>query len=111
MLDAFIYLRHSGYRNAVIGIVQLGAGLLLRHASAALRRTAAGGFTLRQAVTMQQILDFAAENDPQALLMPVDALFSRHPALIVTILEKILDDGERAALRPAEHEKIPVLRF
>ena len=51
----------------------------------ALRRTAAGGFTLRQAVTMQQILDFAAENDPQALLMPVDALFSRHPALIVTM--------------------------
>ena len=37
---AFIYLRHSRYRHAVIGIVQLGAGLLLRHASAALCRTA-----------------------------------------------------------------------
>lgn len=36
---AFIYLRHSGYRNAVIGIVQRGTGLLLRHTGATLRRT------------------------------------------------------------------------
>ena len=63
----------------------IGAALGCGGCMSALRRTAAGGFTLRQAVTMQQILDFAAENDPQALLMPVDALFSRHPALIVTM--------------------------
>ena len=52
-----------------------------------LRRTMAGGFTLRQAITMQQLLDFTAENDPQALLMPVDALFAQHPALIVTLAQ------------------------
>ena len=51
----------------------------------ALRRTRAGSFTLSQAVTMQQVLDFAAEHDPQELLMPVDAVFSVHPPLIVTL--------------------------
>lgn len=45
----------------------------------------AGSFTLSQAVTMQQVLDFAAEHDPQELLMPVDAVFSVHPPLIVTL--------------------------
>ena len=50
-----------------------------------LRRTRAGSFTLSQAVTMQQVLDFAAEHDPQELLMPVDAVFSVHPPLIVTL--------------------------
>lgn len=32
-----------------------------------------------------QVLDFAAEHDPQELLMPVDAVFSVHPPLIVTL--------------------------
>ncbi len=50
-----------------------------------LRRTAAGSFTLQQAVTMQQVLDFAAQHDPQQLLLPVDAIFAKHPALIVTL--------------------------
>ena len=50
-----------------------------------LRRTRAGSFTLAQAVTMQQVLDFAAGQDPQQLLMPVDAVFSAHPPLIVTM--------------------------
>ena len=48
-------------------------------------RTRAGSFTLAQAVTMQQVLDFAAGQDPQQLLMPVDAVFSAHPPLIVTM--------------------------
>jgi len=51
----------------------------------ALRRTRAGSFALSQAVTMQQVLEFAAEHDPQQLLMPVDAVFSAHPPLIVTM--------------------------
>ena len=34
---------------------------------------------------MQQVLEFAAEHDPQQLLMPVDAVFSAHPPLIVTM--------------------------
>ena len=50
-----------------------------------LRRTRAGSFTLAQAVTMQQVLDFAAGQDPQQLLMPVDAVFAAHPPLIVTL--------------------------
>ena len=75
----------------------IGAALGCGGCMSALRRTAAGGFTLRQAVTMQQILDFAAENDPQALLMPVDALFSRHPALIVTMGQAARIRMDRAA--------------
>ena len=50
-----------------------------------LRRTRAGRFTLEQTVTMEQILAFAQEHDPAELLMPVDALFAQHPALIVTL--------------------------
>ena len=46
---------------------------------------ALGSFALSQAVTMQQVLEFAAEHDPQQLLMPVDAVFSAHPPLIVTM--------------------------
>ena len=42
-------------------------------------------FTLQQAMTIEQLLEFAKENDPQALLMPVDALFAAHPACIVTL--------------------------
>ena len=45
----------------------------------------AGSFALSQAVTMQQVLEFAAEHDPQQLLMPIDAVFSAHPPLIVTM--------------------------
>lgn len=50
-----------------------------------LRRVQAGSFTLAQAITMPQLLDFAKENDPEALLMPVDALFSAYPPLIVEL--------------------------
>ena len=38
--NALVYIRHSRYRHASIRIVQLGAGLFLRHTGAALRRTA-----------------------------------------------------------------------
>ena len=63
----------------------IGAALDCGGCMSSLRRTMAGGFTLRQAVTMPELLKFAEENDPQALLMPVDALFAQHPALIVTM--------------------------
>ena len=43
-----------------------------------LRRTEAAGFSLEQAVTLDTLL---AAEDPQRLLLPVDAYFSRHPAL------------------------------
>ena len=50
----------------------LGCGACM----SSLRRTKAGMFTLSQAITLPQILEFAKENDPQELLMPVDALFA-----------------------------------
>ena len=54
---------------------------------ASLRRTQAGQFTLTQSVTLPQLLEFAKENDPCQLLMPVDALFSAYPVLIVTMVQ------------------------
>ena len=52
-----------------------------------LERTQAGQFSLSQSLTMDQILAFAAEQDPQELLMPIDALFSRFPPMIVTMAQ------------------------
>ena len=63
----------------------LGRALGCGGCMSSLRRTRAGSFTLSQAVTMQQVLNFAAEQAPPALLMPVDAVFSMHPPLIVTM--------------------------
>ena len=60
---------------------KLGCGACM----SSLRRTKAGMFTLQQAMTLPQLLEFAKENDPQELLMPVDALFSRYPPLIVEL--------------------------
>ena len=59
----------------------LGCGACM----SSLRRTKAGMFTLQQAMTIEQLLEFAKENDPQALLMPVDALFAEFPPLIVEL--------------------------
>ena len=59
----------------------LGCGACM----SSLRRTKAGMFTLAQAITLPQLLDFAKENDPQDLLMPVDALFAQYPPLIVEL--------------------------
>ena len=63
----------------------LGAALGCGGCMSSLRRTRAGSFTLQQALTMQQVLEFAAEHDPQQLLMPADALFAEYPPLIVTM--------------------------
>ena len=63
----------------------LGRALGCGGCMSSLRRTRAGSFTLAQAVTMQPVLDFAAGQDPQQLLMPVDAVFAAHPPLIVTL--------------------------
>ena len=59
----------------------LGCGACM----SSLRRTKAGMFTLGQAITIEQLLAFAKENDPQELLMPVDALFAEFPPLIVEL--------------------------
>lgn len=48
---------------------------------AALRRTAASGFTLADAVSMEELLRAAEEGRTEALLRPVDSLFAEYPAL------------------------------
>lgn len=49
----------------------------------ALRRTRAAGFTLADAVTMEQVIQAAEEGRAEALLTPVDRFFAGHPALTV----------------------------
>lgn len=49
----------------------------------ALRRTRAAGFTLADAVTMEQVMQAAEEGRAEALLTPVDRFFDCHPALTV----------------------------
>lgn len=63
----------------------LGAALGCGGCMSSLRRTRAGSFTLEQALTMQQVLEFAEAHDPQQLLMPADALFAESLPLIVTM--------------------------
>ena len=58
----------------------IGAALGCGGCMAALRRTRAGRYDLAQAHTMDEIL---AAADPEALLLPVDSLFSDRPALTV----------------------------
>lgn len=48
-----------------------------------LRRTRAAGFTLEQAVTLERVIQAAAEGSAEALLMPVDRLFEAYPPLTV----------------------------
>ena len=58
----------------------IGAALGCGGCMAALRRTRAGRYGIAQAHTMEEIL---AAPDPEALLLPVDSLFSDRPALTV----------------------------
>lgn len=47
----------------------------------ALRRTQAAGFTLEQAVTLEQVIQAAEQGQAERLLLPVDTYFARYPAL------------------------------
>ena len=67
----------------------LGAALGCGGCMSSLRRVRAGSFTIEQAITMEQLLAFAAQNDPQDALMPVDALFAAYPPLIVTMQQAV----------------------
>ena len=58
----------------------IGAALGCGGCMAALRRTRAGRYGIDQAHTLEEIL---AAPDPEALLLPVDSLFSDRPALAV----------------------------
>jgi len=62
----------------------LGEALGCGGCMSSLRRTAAGRFSLEQAHTMDEILAFAAQDDVQKLLLPVDTLFSGDPSVTVT---------------------------
>lgn len=66
----------------------LGCGGTMYH----LQRTKAAGFSLDQAVTLEQV---QAADDPAALLLPVDAYFAAHPPLCLSSAsaEKKLRNG------------------
>ena len=49
-----------------------------------LRRTMAAGFDLSQAVTLETVIAAAEAGTAEALLLPVDQYFARHPALAVS---------------------------
>ena len=53
-----------------------------------LERTQAGRYTLSQALTIDEILAFSREHDPQTLLLPLDSLFSDYPAVTVTAAQE-----------------------
>lgn len=49
----------------------------------ALRRTRAAGFSLEQAVTLEQVQQAADEGRAEELLLPVDAYFDQYPSLTI----------------------------
>ncbi len=56
-----------------------------------LRRTIAAGFSLEQALPLEQVL---SHPEPQSLLLPVDAYFQNRPSLTLpTALEKKVRNG------------------
>lgn len=59
----------------------IGAALGCGGTMASLRRTAASGFTLDDAVTLEQVAAAAEAGGAEALLRPVDSLFRDYPAL------------------------------
>ena len=61
----------------------IGAALGCGGCMAALRRVAAGAYTIDEAVPLAQLVE---SNDPESFLRPVDTMFVQHPA--VTLTEK-----------------------
>lgn len=76
----------------------IGQALGCGGAMCSLRRTMAAGFTLDQAVPLQEVLDHP---DPQSLLLPVDTYFSRYPALTLgdSRAEKGVRNGMAVSLK------------
>ncbi|MCD8331052.1 MAG: tRNA pseudouridine(55) synthase TruB, partial [Oscillospiraceae bacterium] len=69
----------------------LGAALGCGGAMCQLRRTMAAGYTLEDAVTLEDIL---AAPDPAALLRPVDSCFAQFPAAVVQgRAQKLAENG------------------
>lgn len=61
----------------------IGSALGCGGTMAALRRTEAAGFSLSQAVTMEQVQAAVDAGNPETLLLPVDTYFSRYPAVTI----------------------------
>ena len=106
----------------------IGAALGCGGCMSSLRRTMAAGFSLEQAVTLEQVMQ---AEDPAALLLPVDAYFSDRPAHQLpaelekkvrngmTVVVPDLSDGEYRvygesseflALCRAEHGKLSTIK-
>ncbi|MCI9352779.1 MAG: tRNA pseudouridine(55) synthase TruB [Lawsonibacter sp.] len=75
----------------------IGAALGCGGCMASLRRTMAAGFTLEDAVSLEQI---RTEADPASLLLPVDCLFASRPVLVLKSAEaeKKIRNGMTAVL-------------
>ena len=59
----------------------IGEALSCGGCMAALRRVAAGEYTITEAVPLQQLLE---SETPEAYLRPVDSLFLQYPAVVLT---------------------------
>jgi len=78
----------------------IGAALGCGGCMAALRRTEAAGFSLADAVSLDEVIGCG---DPASLLRPVDTLFQTHPALTVNARgEERLRHGAALRLRGVE---------
>lgn len=72
----------------------IGAALSCGGVMSSLRRTEAAGFTLEQAVTMEDFLAAGERGEAETFLLPVDAYFARHPRLdVLPPVEKRLRNG------------------
>lgn len=61
----------------------IGAALGCGGTLSSLRRTEAAGFSLQDAVTLDQVAGAAGRGEAEALLLPVDHFFHRYPSLTV----------------------------
>ena len=59
----------------------IGAALGCGGCMASLRRTAAGSYTIEQAVPLQTLVE---SDDPKRYLKPVDSMFRQHPRVVLT---------------------------
>ena len=83
----------------------IGAALGCGACMSALRRVRAGDFSLESAHTLEEVQRAADENRAETLLLPVDALFERCPALVLNAAEeRRIRVGASVPRREAEGE-------
>ncbi len=79
----------------------LGRALGCGGTLSALRRTGAGAFSVEEAHTLEQINTAAAEGKAEALLLPVDRLFARYPAVKLSARQVVPAKNGAAVSREA----------